>query len=64
MEISTTGLDLAKSIFQVHAISTAGETVVCKALRRSQVLPPAVRGRDRGMRHVASFGARADQAWP
>ncbi|QAY78934.1 IS110 family transposase [Sphingosinicella sp. BN140058] len=39
MEISTIGLDLAKSIFQVHAISTAGETVVRKALRRSQVLP-------------------------
>lgn len=39
MEISTIGLDLAKSIFQVHAISAAGETVVRKALRRSQVLP-------------------------
>jgi transposase len=39
MEISTIGLDLAKSIFQVHAISTAGEAVVRKALRRSQVLP-------------------------
>jgi len=39
MEISTIGLDLAKSIFQVHAISNAGETVVRKALRRSQVLP-------------------------
>jgi len=39
MEISTIGLDLAKSIFQVHAISATGETVVRKALRRSQVLP-------------------------
>ena len=39
MEISTIGLDLAKSIFQVHAVSAAGETVVRKALRRSQVLP-------------------------
>ncbi|MGF7151915.1 transposase [Sphingomonas zeicaulis] len=39
MEISTIGLDLAKSIFQVHAINTAGETVVRKALRRSQMVP-------------------------
>jgi len=39
MEISTIGLDLAKSIFQVHAINDAGEIVVRKALRRSQVLP-------------------------
>jgi transposase len=39
MEISTIGLDLAKSIFQVHGINGAGEVVVRKALRRSQVLP-------------------------
>jgi transposase len=39
MEISTIGLDLAKSIFQVHAINDAGEVVVRKALRRAQVLP-------------------------
>lgn len=39
MEISTIGLDLAKSIFQVHAINEAGEVVVRKAVRRSQVLP-------------------------
>jgi transposase len=39
MEISTIGLDLAKSIFQVHAIDAAGKVVVRKALRRAQVLP-------------------------
>jgi transposase len=33
MEITTVGLDLAKSIFQVHAVSDAGEAVVRKALR-------------------------------
>jgi transposase len=38
MEISTIGLDLAKSVFQVHAINDAGEVVVRKTLRRSQVL--------------------------
>jgi len=39
MEITTIGLDLAKSIFQVHGVDTAGNVVIRKALRRSQVLP-------------------------
>ena len=39
MEISTIGLDLAKSIFQVRAVNDVGEVVIRKALRRSQVLP-------------------------
>jgi len=38
MEITTIGLDLAKNIFQVHAITGAGEIVVRKTLRRAQVL--------------------------
>ena len=39
MEISTIGLDLAKSIFQVHAVGEHGKVVMRKSLRRSQVLP-------------------------
>lgn len=39
MEITTVGLDLAKTIFQVHGVDAAGEVVVRRALRRSQVLP-------------------------
>jgi transposase len=39
MQITTVGLDLAKRIFQVHAIDASGSVVVRKALRRSQVLP-------------------------
>lgn len=39
MEITTVGLDLAKSIFQIHAIDEAGKTLIGKALRRAQVLP-------------------------
>ncbi len=39
MEISIIGLDLAKSVFQVHAVDEAGKAVVKKALRRSQVVP-------------------------
>lgn len=39
MEISTIGLDLAKSVFQVHGVDASGEAVLKKTLRRSQVLP-------------------------
>ena len=37
-EITTVGLDLAKQVFQVHAVDGAGEVVLRKALRRGQVL--------------------------
>jgi len=39
MQISTIGLDLAKRVFQVHGIDAAGQAVVRKSLRRSQMLP-------------------------
>jgi transposase len=39
MQIITVGLDLAKRIFQVHAVDASGGVIVRKALRRSQVLP-------------------------
>jgi len=48
--IATVGLDLAKSIFQVHAVDDAGAPIIRRALRRSQVLaffgklPPCVVG--------------------
>ena len=38
MQITTVGLDLAKRVFQVHAVDGSGGVVVRKALRRSQVL--------------------------
>jgi transposase len=38
MKITTIGLDLAKNVFQVHGIDTAGEVVVRRALRRGQML--------------------------
>lgn len=37
-EISTVGLDIAKSVFQVHAISDASEVVVRRQVKRRQVL--------------------------
>jgi transposase len=39
MKITTIGLDLAKNVFQVHGIDAAGAVVVCKALRRRQMIP-------------------------
>ena len=38
-EITTIGLDIAKSVFQVHGIDASGEVVVRRQLRRRQVLP-------------------------
>src|SRR5918997_968861 len=37
MQITTIGLDLAKHVFQVHGIDAAGNVVLKKRLRRSQV---------------------------
>ena len=37
-DITTIGLDLAKSVFQVHAIDEVGGIVLRKRLRRGQVL--------------------------
>lgn len=36
--ISAIGIDIAKSVFQVHAISEAGEVVVRRQWKRRQVL--------------------------
>jgi len=38
MTITTIGLDLAKSIFQVHGVDAKGAVAARKTLRRSQVL--------------------------
>jgi transposase len=38
MQITTVGLDLAKHIFQVHAVDEIGKVVVRKRLRRTEVV--------------------------
>lgn len=38
MQVSTIGLDLAKSVFQVHGVDAVGEVVVRRKLRRAQLL--------------------------
>ncbi|WCP15951.1 IS110 family transposase ISRel7 (plasmid) [Sphingobium sp. AntQ-1] len=37
-KITTIGLDLAKTVFQIHAVTDEGHVVVRRALRRSQLL--------------------------
>jgi transposase len=37
-KIVTIGLDLAKSVFQIHAVAEDGRVIVRRALRRSQLL--------------------------
>lgn len=50
MEITTIGLDLAKSVFQLHGIDASGSIVLRKKLRRSELidtlqkLPPCLVG--------------------
>jgi len=39
VQITTIGLDLAKSVFQVHGVDATGQVMVRKSLRRSQMLP-------------------------
>ncbi len=38
-QVTTIGLDIAKSVFQVHGIAADGTVVVRRQLRRGQVLP-------------------------
>ena len=38
MHIATTGLDIAKHVFQVHGADAAGKPVLRQRLRRGQVL--------------------------
>ena len=38
MQITTIGIDLAKTVFQLHAVDANGTTVIRKRLRRAEVL--------------------------
>jgi hypothetical protein len=64
-EVSTIGLDIAKSVFQVHGVDAAGEVAIRKRVSRAKVLeyfsklPPCLSGsklvRQR-ITGVANFG--------
>ena len=38
MQVSTIGVDLAKNMFQVHGVDSAGKVVITRQLRRKQVI--------------------------
>ena len=49
--VTTIGLDIAKSVFQVHGIDAEGKVIICRQLKRRYVLaffqkPPLVPGWD------------------
>jgi transposase len=60
--ISTIGLDIAKSVFQVHGVDAAGQVVLRRQLRRRAGIFPeaaAMSGGDRGVRLIAPLVPRA-----
>ena len=38
MQVTAIGLDLAKHVFQVHGVDAQGQPVLCRRLRRSEVV--------------------------
>ena len=67
--VTTIGLDIAKSVFQVHGIDAEGKVLIRRQLKRRYVLAffreaAAVPRWYRGLRHVASLVARAQGARP
>ena len=37
--VRTIGLDIAKSVFQIHGVDATGNAIVCRKLKRRYVLP-------------------------
>ena len=61
-EITIVGVDLAKSVFQVHAANSDGRAVIRKRLPRTRfpvlyVTDQPLRGRDGSLRNLAPLGA-------
>jgi transposase len=68
-QISTIGIDIAKTVFQVHGIDGSGEPVVRRQLRRRQVLSFFCKTArlsywHGSLRHITPLGARACEAGP
>ena len=63
-QVVVVGLDIAKSVFQVHGVDRDGEVVVRRRLRRSRVLPyfATVEPCRIGIEACALLGTRAARA--
>src|SRR5262249_4741351 len=61
--VTTIGLDIAKSVFQIHGVDAAGNVIVRRQLKRRYVLvlseATGVPHRHRSLRFVASLVTRA-----
>src|SRR5258708_19056561 len=67
-EVSTIGLDIAKSVFQVHGVDVAGAVVIRKRVSRAKSVgvlrrAAAMPGRNRSVSVSASLGPRDSSAW-
>jgi transposase len=51
--ITTVGLDIAKSVFQVHRVDAAGQVVIRRQLKRRHVLPFFVDLGEQGLKNIA-----------
>jgi transposase len=49
-EVSTIGLDIAKSVFPVHGVDVAGSVVIRKRVSRAKVLEADMPARDSDVR--------------
>jgi transposase len=68
-QIRTVGIDLAKSVFQVHGIDATGAVVLQRRLRRAHVIAffaklPALPRRAGGLRQRTSLGTSAARSRP
>jgi hypothetical protein len=68
-EVSTIGLDIAKSVFKVHGVDVDGVVVIRKRVSRAKVLeffaglPPCLIGIE-ALSERTSLGSPASGAWP
>jgi transposase len=68
-EVSTIGLDIAKSIFQVHGVDVDGAVVIRRRINRAKILEffaalPSCLSRNRGVSERTSLEPRASGARP
>jgi transposase len=63
-EVSTIGIDIAKSVFQVHGVDADGAVVIRKRIGRTKILKfftdlPPLPGWHGGVRNLSPLGTRA-----
>ena len=68
-DIRVIGLDIAKSVFQLHGVDAGGATRAAEAADAGALVgvlcqATALSDRDRGLRILALLGPRADRAGP